>query len=369
MADTPLPTSTPPQSSPNSNSNTSKHSSITSCIDAISKDLLDLHSRKANFTKPVYTSLQSQVDHLKSQIINFLLPLAMGRQSDIPIVPTTNSTYANIVTRKADPVQTEASQLRVAPPNATSSIIIKSSDNNINVVNQVSHLLGSNHSDATLLTSFFDKRGNTVLKFKPNDNVNTIADTIKSKLGLDARSRPTLKPKMTVTHIPGHINVSEDFRRQIIDQNPWLEESLQDSADLGVVFHYKPKDFHSVVLKMSAKVREVIIKNDHTLIIGNCACPVRDRFHITRCNNCHKFGHKANVCKSSTTCGFCSEEHKSEACSHKEDSTKYQCTLCLNNLSMSNHNHSTFSKDCPTYIKEVHKLIRQTDYGSNPPSI
>lgn len=339
------------------------YSAITASIDALNDDIRDLHNRKASVTKPVFASLQAQIDGLKSQLINFLLPLASKAQSVVPATSgqggPSGPSYANVVSASTA-VRHETR--RPAPP--TSSILIKpssSSSSKGDVVNQVSRLLGSSSSDATMVKSFSDKNGNTVLKFRSSDDVTTIADNIRTKLGLEARSRSTLKPKMTLTHVPAHVNVNDNFRAQMLEQNPWLADCLRDGGELEVLFHYKPKDFHSVVLKMSANVRAAVLEHNSTIILSNCACPVRDRFHVLRCSNCCKTGHKTADCKVNSVCGFCSEAHRSEVCPHKDDSSKYRCCMCS-----TNNEHSTFAKQCPVYQNEVNKLIRLTDYGNCP---
>ena len=255
---------------------------------------------------------------------------------------------------------------------ATSTIVVKKEENKnpSEVVSEISELLTKSGSEANILKIAKNKKGDTLLKFKSSDDISAIADDIHEQLGYNARGRPLLQPKMTVTHIPAHVEVENDLRQQLINNNKWLEGPLENGGELEVLFHYKPKDLFSAVLKMTPDVRNAIQDNG-SLVIGNRACPVKDRFHVQRCSKCYAFGHRSANCQvTHQICGYCSDEHQTKSCPNKNNSSKLRCSVCSSAGSSDKTNyHSTFDKDCPRYLLELKRLIRITNYGERPPSL
>ncbi|XP_067668321.1 uncharacterized protein [Haliotis asinina] len=72
-----------------------------------------------------------------------------------------------------------------------------------------------------------------------------------------------------------------------------------------------------------------------------------------RCFKCQKFGYGVKTCTLSVTCAHCAETtHVTEDC----ESSSKKCANC-------NGNHSAFSKDCPTWKKQME--INRIKYTNN----
>ncbi len=170
---------------------------------------------------------------------------------------------------------------------------------------------------------------------------------------------------MTITHIPAHIKENE-LKEHILDNNMWLEEAIHQDGEFEILFTYKPKDFTSAVIKVTSNIRNTILDNQSTLIIGNRTCPVKDRFHISRCSKCSEYGHRSENCRSvDPVCGFCSGKHFTAQCSHKNEPSNHACVNCKQ--ASKNHSHPVSDKKCPQLLIQIRKLIRNTDYDNKPP--
>lgn len=350
----------------------SQFTDITDSLESLDAELAELFNRKANMTKPVFQALTSRVGSIRDKIINFLLPLAVQCQdatSNAAAAPP--ASYSSIVKGNAPANSIEKHRPQ---PRATSSIIVRQKDDSAvsaaRIEGKVSEFLSSNRSNATIIRSVPTKTGDVVVKFRAEDDVHAIAFNLRTELGMQASSRSLLKPKLTVSHIPAHVDVQHNLRQQILESNSWLKASLDRGGELDVLFTYKPRDFHSAVLKVSADIRKAILDNDKMLVIGNRACPAQDRLHVNRCSNCSGYGHKSAACKATApSCGFCGDNHLTKDCPHKQDCSKHNCVNCLNDSSIADTNHRANDKNCSQLQREIQKLIRLTDYGDLPPTI
>ena len=341
-----------------------KPSSITDPLDTILSTIDDMFAKKQTMTKPFLTSLRESISTMKSNIIDFLLPLATKDTPQPCSHPIHHSPSPSHTTSK---LYSTALSESLKSKQSTSSIFVKPEGpaDLSRTVNQVSELLTSNKSSATLVNSSTTKNGNVVLKFKASDDVSSIAKDLKARLGLEARSRPLLKPKMTITHIPPHIKESE-LKRNILDNNTWLAEALDQDDDFEILFTYKPRDFISAVIKTTSIIRNKIVENQSSVVIGNRNCPAKDRFYVSRCSKCSGYGHHSSNCKSANpTCSFCSESHPTADCPHKDEPTKHTCINCKQ--ASQNHNHPASDRKCPQLHIQTQKLIRNTDYGNKSP--
>lgn len=349
-----MPSSQAPQDTPAS-------PALTQPLDAILSTIEEMFARKQSMTKPFLVSLRGHVEQMKSNVIDFLLPLAASRPVRQPS-PQPEAAPRSYAAAAAAP--------RPAP-RPTASIIVKHDQraDSAQIVGKVSEMLTASNSDANIVRTSTTAKGDTLLKFRSSDDVSSIADTITAQLGFNARGRPLLQPKMTLSRIPAHVDVENDLRQQLIDLNPWLQEPLANDGELEVLFRYRPKDFYSAVLKMSPNVRNAIQDHANALNLGNRVCPVKDRFHVLRCFKCSTFGHRADNCHAThPTCGYCSDRHETNVCPKKNDSSQFRCTACTNAPDTDAH-HPSIDRKCPRYLQEMKKLIRMTNYGDRPPTL
>ncbi len=324
-------------------------------------------------TKPLLNSLQTQIDSIRTDIIKILFPIATKHtqnfvinaeqqhhskrhQGNQEITPATSvrPTYSAITQRK--PAQSTviiSEAINKDQPTSTTSQII----------NKVSQHISDKNIPATILKTAISSSKQIVMKFKSTDNVEAVASELRTELGLDARGRTPLLPRMTMSHIPAHIGLNENLRDNIVKNNTFLQDSI-NTGTFEVLYTYKAKDIGSAVLKTSPNVRNAILNNQGTIIIGNRACPVRDRVQPLRCTKCCGYGHTRKTCKAVTpTCNFCAGSHETSTCIHKTDTSKHCCHNCSKKGQQPN-SHPAFDKNCPALKIQCLKLINNTDYGT-----
>lgn len=324
-----------------------------------------MHTKKQNMTKPSLHNIETEISKVKNSIIHFLLPIATqatnrtdtknhsppshphAKYSDMVRKHTTHST---IVVQPPKP-DTTSTKTKVTPPD---------------IINRITEHISQNNLPATIQKTSTSNNDKIIIKFNKTDDVETIADELRSQLGLNAHGQKPFLPKMTISHIPAHIDPKDNLRAHIIQNNPFLTEPLK-AGQLDILFTYKTRDFSSAVIKTTPNVRSAITTHK-AIIIGSRACPVRDRVQPQRCTQCCSFGHsKRNCHASSPTCAFCASDHESTTCPHKSVPDKLCCSNCKLSSKADDYHHTAFDKHCPLLQREIKKMINNTDYGSDSP--
>lgn len=344
---------------------TSKISNITQSLDAIGDMIHQLHSKKRQILADHNQTIQRHIHNIKNTIINLLLPIASS-SSDKPTQPKPtgeNQSYSQAVTKNMKRPQPTTVFIKT-PSNSDSD----TSKTKSTIENSITELLHTNEIEATMVKCKNTQSGNLKIQFEPSDDVNKIGEVIQNNLGYEAKGRPLISPKITVSHIPSHIDLT-NITNEILLSNPWLK---QHSIGFEVLFTYTNRDFGSAVCKVSPEVRQKIFESSGALKIGARACPVKDRFHILQCRNCSRFGHSTSKCKAENpNCTHCAKNHQHSSCPHKQhlpsDKVHLRCFNCLSSTETSSSaEHSATDHDCPQYRSQLIRLWNRTNWGSGP---
>lgn len=259
-----------------------------------------------------------------------------------------------------------ASVTKSAPKRA--AVIMKTSlktDNhpNLNSIEKsVAETLQKQQVNATIHSVKSTRNGDVLLLFDEKDDVKRIADNISNELEIESHGRPPILPKITITHVPSYVNLKDQVKSRIMEENRWLRTLVEENETFDVLFTYKKDSLGSIVCKVSPKIRQLLIERANYIKIAMRSCPVKDRFHITRCGKCMKYGHKRTECKSSTfVCGFCSQSHDSTLCEVKDLTEQHKCICCESASLRSDHN--AFNPQCNIFLRKQEQLIRNTNWG------
>jgi len=343
--------------------------SLTQHLDNILAMVHDMHTKKQNMTRPALQHIENEISKAKNSIINHLLPLIQQPDRSADPTPARNSPSHKQATRSYSDIvrkHTTHSAIVIQDQNSdTTSPDAKSSAPD--VINRITEYISHSNHPATIQKTGTTRKDKIIIKFNKTDDVDSIANELRSELGLNARSRKPLLPKMTISHIPSHIDPQDDLLTHIEEYNPLLSDPIKDDQ-IKILFTYKTKDFSSAVIKVTPHVRSLLIKHQ-TITIGSRACPVRDRVQSQRCSKCCGFGHSKKHCReTSPTCSFCALEHESFRCPNKDQESMRCCVNCKR--SSLNHKHSAFDAQCPLLNKDRKRIINNTDYGSDfPPQL
>lgn len=108
----------------------------------------------------------------------------------------------------------------------------------------------------------------------------------------------------------------------------------------------------SIICEVDASTFERIIRKGK-LNIDFERCRVFESIEILRCFKCCGYGHRAGDCKNDVHCAKCAESHDVKDCSSEQES----CVNCMysnrERKSKFDTNHSSWSVDCPIYLKKV----------------
>jgi len=333
-------------------------------LDCILDIVQTLHKSKCQTKTMHIQQIQGYINDVKNNIINFLLPLAMQTQTK-----KANQVKSEIETPTYADITKKKLQKNIA-------VVIKSgADNKVEpfeadaIEKDVINVLVKNKVEATLHAAIPKKNGDIVMMFDKKDNVDSIVDNIQQNLGVEARGRGLILPKMTITHVPRYIDLDSKLEEMIVQSNPRIRELKNEGEVFSVLFSYKHRDLGSVVCKLSPKIREEIIKNGNKIKLGMRICPVKDRLYVMQCGKCLKYNHKTSNCKNlEYVCAWCTEEHLSKECPNKDDPTCYECVNCRRNHE-TDIGHNAYDHRCPWKTKMLEQLIKRTDWGDNCPSL
>ena len=296
---------------------------------------------------------------MKNKIIDTLIPVAQIQREQMSKVtnqPMKPPTYASVAK------STQKSTIIIKPSESDDTDAVQK------IEEKVCKHLHNQKITATIHEVQQTTKGNVVLKLSGSDDVQSIAKSLTT-VGVNAKAKALLLPKMTLTRFPSYENADPDtIRNTMISSNPWLK--LREDSLLKILFSYNNKDTINVVCKMTPDIRQQIFEHDCKIKIGVRVCPMFDRFHIPICSKCSSLGHKTSDCtQTKSTCCFCSAaDHATQNCTHKSDKKTHRCSNCLKSQTNvdSASSHSAYDRTCPTYLAHKKQLIKVTNWGSGP---
>ena len=160
----------------------------------------------------------------------------------------------------------------------------------------------------------------------------------------------------------------DELKKAILSKNSGVQELIKSGKIMEVVI--VDENYHSAVLKVSPEVRQEIMKRGK-LFIDMEAHHVKDDWHVMQCFACQEFGHKqdSDYCKNKSSgescCLYCAEQHRSKDCGLKHDKAHHKCSNCLKSkiphIKNGAYGHTSSSRDCPVYIKELNALVSRTE--------
>lgn len=339
-------------------------------LDSILESIKTIYNSKTQIKKNQYDKFQENISEMKSKIIDFLLPLAhqprkfqLNEEITNP-QPIFQPSYADIM-KKQPPTRNNATVIL--------KTALKSKAEPKTVFNYEKSVIDSltrNKINATIHATLPTRSGDIIMKFDKNDDIAAITKNIGQQLDIKTYGRGLLLPKIKITHIPGYVsNDPDELTKIIINSNEWLKDLMTEGSSFAVLFTYKAKDLVSAVCKVSPAIRHRLLQQDKKIRVGMRSCPVVDRIHLTKCGKCQKYGHKTTACRvDKHTCSWCSGEHKTSACTEKDNIAAYQCANCVNNEEQHVF-HAAHSISCRSFQKERERMINRTDWGEDPPPL
>ena len=208
------------------------------------------------------------------------------------------------------------------------------------------------------------KNGTGVINFPDKTSRDNGFSNLKDDFTVQVNNRPhrTLLPKITISDIATSDYKTTDGARlksAISDKNPQIRQLIESGKVFEILFIKEdPRKLNMsiAVAKVDKEIHAEIRRMKYQLYIDFCRCRVSDRFHVTQCYKCQKFGHTNRECAANAdhqVCRYCTENHDSKNCPHKGNIQRYKCANCGLNHS------STYSK-CSILQGQVQAVISRT---------
>lgn len=142
------------------------------------------------------------------------------------------------------------------------------------------------------------------------------------------------------------------------------DESVQESTKLVKEWTVKPspnsqrkRESKVVILRVTGDYADSLA--DKVLYIGWDKCVAKEYVEAYLCLKCGAPGHSKDSCERPKVCFKCGkEDHERKDCKEKE----FNCVNCVRDKKKETK-HSPYSKDCPTYKRELDWQVRKLRWG------
>jgi hypothetical protein len=220
------------------------------------------------------------------------------------------------------------------------------------IIQRIQHAAGGTQATHTVLAVQQLKSGDLAVHMdsiegrkeieKQEDWIKAIASSAVTK----QRTWPVMAHGIKVADFP--LDAWEKQAKRLTKENEKLHPNLQIQG-LRWLARTNSKQFSTLVIETaSAEQANHLIREG---IITGYDLKTVERYdticRITQCFKCQKYGHISTICMNAEKCGYCGEEHSSEACAKKTQATRMKCAGC------NGGNHTAWSKICPARIKEL----------------
>ena len=217
--------------------------------------------------------------------------------------------------------------------------------------------------------SVHTKKGKGCIFVNDQDTMMKVSDALKDSYNVatSTKKKQTIQPKMKLFDLDTDIynaDSGDDLRNDILQKNVEINQLItsSDSSELNVLFIDINHNF--AILKMTADVREIIMKKGFRIYLDLQSLRLRDHYHLLQCYTCQKFGHKYNSphCSNDRVCLYCAKDHPSKECSVKLLKGQHACHNCLISSTYKGKDtcHTTTDLRCPFVIKETELLMKKT---------
>ena len=204
--------------------------------------------------------------------------------------------------------------------------------------------------------------GRVLIEVGSVDETKLLSADINSKCceALEANVPILRKPRLIICNIPQDMTV-EGFEETLLTQNPELGRKPVEVA-IKFVFSTKRGEKY-MVFEVGPETRKKLLLSK--LKMGWLMCWAGEYLVAKRCYKCSRYKHKYHDCKGEGTCPLCAGGHSLKDC--KTPSNQHTYINCMNYNRHNNEgkvceNHSSLSKNCPSWQAILTRYIQNTDY-------
>ena len=216
-----------------------------------------------------------------------------------------------------------------------------------------------------------NREGNGILIFPSAESCNEAEKSLQPVYNVSKsdRKQNILQPRIKINHIdPSLTQIDKnELQAMIVSKNDALKAVTENEFQIT----YIDANQNYAIAKVSPDIHKSLING--RVFIGLRAYTVSEHFHPIQCFRCQSFGHTSTspLCNAKDnpqeiSCLYCSKNHKSSECPNKKNKKAHKCTNCQKSMNQSIKtqagSHTSSSKSCPIYIKEVERIKQNTCY-------
>lgn len=171
-------------------------------------------------------------------------------------------------------------------------------------------------------------------------------------------------PRLLIYDVPAGLSEAEVADAVFLQNTEELQTPVTPElrASFRLLFKSGPRrdDAANWVAECAPVVRTHLVERGFVCLEWS-RCRVRDYAQVSRCFQCHRYGHTSKNCRSPQCCGHCAADgHNFRNCPNKETVP----ATCINCKRFGKpHAHAVTDAQCPVYLRSLEGEIRRTDYG------
>jgi hypothetical protein len=212
----------------------------------------------------------------------------------------------------------------------------------------------------------------TNLMFETDDQLEQAKEVLSPFLDVSPVVEKEKKkdPRIMINDLDQDLLEKENLLSEIVSNKNESVKKLVDEGHIVRVVHVN-KTGRFAVIQVSPEVRKAISERNDKLFLKLRQHFVRNRFYVTQCFHCQRYGHVAGsiYCPNkdkSAVCAFCTGNHDTRTCQAKKDNTvsSMKCINCEHGGSKEDKRHAkshpASSSMCPFYINAKARLMEST---------
>ena len=212
----------------------------------------------------------------------------------------------------------------------------------------------------------------THLHFETDDQLEQAKEVLSPFLEVSTFVEKEKKkdPRIMINDLDQDLLEKDVLLSEIVsDKNEGVKRLTEEGHQVKVVHVNKVGRY--AVVQVSPEVRKAIAEKKDRLFLKLRQHIVKNRFYVTQCYHCQRFGHVAGsiYCPNkdkAAVCSFCTGDHDTRQCPAKQnnDISKMKCVNCENSGSKEDKRHAkshpASSGLCPFFVNAKAKLMETT---------